>query len=229
MAGQDDFIDVIDPNDGRRWRVDAGFLASDWECRWGRDCAGILDTPTPELQQGCCSVGAELLDRDEAMQITALALSLDPANFQFHAGADADLASYFDAELSRTLVVDGACVFLNRPGFAGGAGCALHLAAMAEGEEPIDWKPAICWQLPLKIEQGDDDGVAVSILRRWQRDDWGPGGNDMAWVCTEREAQPSAYVGEQAVIVSLGTELSALLGPELFEAVEQQLADRPRP
>ena len=26
----------------------------------------------------------------------------------------------------KTRVVDGACVFLNRPGFSGGAGCALH-------------------------------------------------------------------------------------------------------
>ena len=49
-----------------------------------------------------------------------------------------------------TRVVDGACIFLNRTGFAGGAGCALHLAAFDAGESPIDFKPSVCWQLPIR-------------------------------------------------------------------------------
>ena len=36
---------------------------------------------------------------------------------------------FSDERTASTRVVDGACIFLNRPGFAGGAGCALHLAA----------------------------------------------------------------------------------------------------
>jgi GNAT superfamily N-acetyltransferase len=33
--------------------------------------------------------------------------------------------------------VAGACIFLNRPGFPGGAGCALHTLALREGREPL--------------------------------------------------------------------------------------------
>ncbi len=219
VAASGEDLELVDPSDGRRWRFDVDFLTSTWECRWGCDCVGILDEPAAELQQGCCSVGAELLDRDEAMQVAALALTLDPARFQYHGGADGGLDAYFDAGVERTRVVDGACVFLNRPGFVGGIGCALHLAAVDSGESPTDWKPAICWQLPLKVVETVDDGVPVSILRRWQRDDWGPGGADMAWVCTEQAAEPSAYVGRRPVIESLAEELEALLGPDLFEAV----------
>ncbi len=236
-----DVIRVIDPADGRHWQIDADFLRSNWECRWGCDCVGILDDPAPELEQGCCSVGAELLDADEAMQISALAMTLDPARFQHHAGDGAGLDSYFDAAVERTLVVDGACVFLNRPGFAGGSGCALHLAALGSGESPTDWKPAICWQLPLKVVDDRSGGVPVGILRRWERTDWGPGGADMAWVCTERATAtdangdhdpadpslPSAYVGSRPVIESMADELETLLGPSLFALVEQALVAAP--
>ena len=36
----------------------------------------------------------------------------------------------------RTRLVDDACIFLNRPGFAAGPGCALHLLAMSTGHAP---------------------------------------------------------------------------------------------
>ena len=36
----------------------------------------------------------------------------------------------------RTRLVDDACIFLNRPGFAGGPGCALHLHAHRTGQAP---------------------------------------------------------------------------------------------
>ena len=35
-----------------------------------------------------------------------------------------------------TRLVDGACIFLNRPGFATGPGCALHQVALARGRQP---------------------------------------------------------------------------------------------
>lgn len=203
----------------RQWRFDAAFLASNWTCRWGVDCVGILDTPAASLGQGCCSVGAQLLDAEEALQIAALAMTLDPARFEYHAGVDASLDDYFDPRRTQTSVVDGACVFLNRPGFAGGAGCALHLGALDADESPTDWKPSICWQLPIKVVERELHGVPVSIVRRWERADWGPGGNDMAWVCTEpkQEGETSAYVGDRPVIESMAEELVALLGPDLFQ------------
>ena len=50
-----------------------------------------------------------------------------------------------DADSWRTRLVDDACIFLNRPGFPAGAGCALHLHAMREGRHHSEVKPDVCW------------------------------------------------------------------------------------
>jgi hypothetical protein len=105
--------------------------------------------------------------------IAALAAMLAPGRFERHAEAG-EGGIFSDDERTHTRVVDGACIFLNRPGFVGGAGCALHLAAIKAGESPIDWKPSVCWQLPIKVdwEAGADD-TEVATVRGWTRRDWG--------------------------------------------------------
>src|SRR5205823_10479255 len=66
-------VTFVEIQDGpTTWRFDRAFLESNWTCIWGRGCLGILDAPAEELGQGCCSVGAELGDVDEAMMISAL-------------------------------------------------------------------------------------------------------------------------------------------------------------
>src|SRR3954469_7347807 len=136
-------IEEIDDGD-TIWRFDRAFLESNWSCIWGRGCLGILDEPAEHLAQGCCSVGAELGDEEEARNIDALAATLGPERFEHHAEAR-EGGIFSDALRTQTRIVDGACIFLNRPGFAGGAGCALHLEALASGESPIEWKPSVCW------------------------------------------------------------------------------------
>jgi len=108
---------------------------------------------------------------------------------------------------------------LNRPGFDGGHGCVLHAEATRQDESPLDWKPSICWQLPLKLESDGD----VTRVRGWLRSDWGPEGDDMAWCCTERETNADAFVGDAPVIESLRPELDALLGAELVETLAAAL------
>ena len=214
--------EILDPVDGTRWTIDFDFLASNWRCLWGDGCQGILDEPAEELMQGCCSVGAEMLDTDEAMLVAALAPTLDPARFQHHAEA-ADGGVFSDDTRTNTRVVDGACIFFNRPGFDGGVGCALHLAAVDAGEPPMDWKPEVCWQLPLRIDRDDDvDGVAgkTATLRRWTRADWGPEGETMHWCCTEGDL---AYDGDRPVIESLGAEIEALVGPDVAVEIRRRL------
>ena len=118
-------------------------------------------------------------------------------------------------------MVDGACVFLNRPGFVGGAGCALHLAATASGESPIDWKPSVCWQLPIKVDWAEGpDGTEVATVRGWTRGDWGAEGATMAWCCTEGDR---AYVGDRPVVESLAEELEAITGPDVFTELRRRL------
>ncbi len=203
------------------WRFDPSFLASNWTCIWGRGCQGILAEPSEHLGQGCCSVGADLGDEDESRLISALAATLDPGRFQYHAEAR-EGGIFGDATRLSTRVIDGACVFLNRPGFAGGPGCALHLAAIDEGESPIHWKPSVCWQLPIKVDvEPGDGGIEVAAVRRWDRRDWGDEGETMAWCCTEGER---AYVGERPVIESLAEELKAVVGTTVFVELGRRLA-----
>ena len=218
MDADEQWIEVADGP--TTWRFDASFLRSRWTCIWGRGCQGILDRPAPELHQGCCSVGAELTDEGEAMTVAATATAVPATRWQHRPADPTDAAELFTTTTAaedgtvrfNTRLVDGACIFLNRPGFAGGMGCALHLAALDAGESPLDWKPSVCWQLPLRVDFVADAAAPgereVATVRRWTRADWGEQAA-MAWCCTE---EPEAYVGEVAVIDSLAEELGVLVG-----------------
>jgi hypothetical protein len=215
------FEEVVDPVDGTRWRIEVGFLTSSWTCLWGQGCQGILDEPAEHLLQGCCSVGAEMLDDEEAMLVAALGATLEPERFQHHAEAS-EHGVFSDGTRTNTRVVDGACIFFNRPGFAGGVGCALHLAAVDAGEPVLDWKPEVCWQLPLRVDREGDRAT----LRRWTRADWGSDGETMHWCCTEPPSQPDqadAYVGDRPVLDSLAEEIEALVGSEVLVEIRRRI------
>ncbi len=202
------------------WRFDTSFLTSNWTCIWGRGCLGILDRPAPELGHGCCSIGAELTDVEEARRIGALADTLEPWRFQYHDTAARD-GVFGDPTRRTTRVVDGACIFLNRPGFEGGSGCALHLAALDSGDSPVEYKPTVCWQLPIRVDWEErDDGRETATVRAWSRADWGPEGETMAWCCTEGDR---AYVGDRPVIESLAEELEEVTGPAVFVELKRRL------
>jgi hypothetical protein len=202
------------------WRFDRDFLTSHWTCIWGKGCKGINATADETLGHGCCSLGAELDGIDEARDLSAAAATIPPHLFQFHAEANSG-SVFADESYSATRVIDGACIFHNRNGFAGGEGCALHLAAEYFDESPTDWKPSVCWQLPIKVDwEMRDDNVEVATVRRWSRADWGDHGTKMAWCCTEGS---DAYVGESFVIDSLGDELSKMVGTEVFVQLRNRL------
>lgn len=202
------------------WRFETSFLRSTWTCIWGRGCQGILPGPAEDLGQGCCSVGAHL-SGDEAPTVATLALFLKAERFEHHAEASAG-GVFSDETRTNTRVLDGACIFLNRPGFGGGAGCALHLAAVDDGDSPLDWKPSVCWQLPLKVDWEDrGEGRETATLRRWSRQDWGEIGEEMAWCCTEG---PEAYVGDHPVIDTLAEPLEEIVGAEVVVELRRRLA-----
>ncbi len=213
-----DDLEEIDDGD-TVWRFDRSFLQSNWSCIWGRGCLGIGPEPAPHRGHGCCSLGADL-DEDEAPNLSALAATLRPERFEHHADA-ADGGIFRDATRRSTRIVDGACIFLNRPGFSGGAGCALHLAAVDAGESPVEWKPSVCWQLPLRVEWAPGEGdTEVATVRRWTRSDWGAAGETMAWCCTEGDV---AYVGDRQVVESLGDELEAIVGTPVYVELRRRL------
>ncbi len=118
-------------------------------------------------------------------------------------------------------MVDGACIFLNRPGFPGGTGCALHIAALDAGERPLDWKPNVCWQVPIRLEHStDENGHLTSRLREWKRRDWGEGGADFHWWCTE---SPEAFVGDRPVYQESRDDIVELVGEGVYDTLVAQL------
>ena len=217
-------------HDGVVWRFERAFLTSNWQCIFGDGCHGILPERTGELQQGCCSYGAHLGDgadgRAEALDVAAFASVLTPDKWQFHdefeAGGPASIFS--DTRRNHTRIVDGACVFLNRVDFAGGPGCALHVGALAADESPVDWKPSVCWQLPIRVDWEElDEATEQATVRRWTRDDWGAFGSSMAWCCTEHSEGAEAYRGDERVVDSMADEISAITGPAVAVELRRRL------
>lgn len=221
-----EWAEFADPDDPARvWHVDVTFLTSGYHCIWGSGCRGILTEDAADLAQGCCSFGAHFRGEDddggeEMRRVEKAAARLTPEMWEYH---DVAARKGFVASRGRELktrVVGGACIFLNRPGFGGGAGCALHRGAMAAGEEPMTWKPDVCWQVPVRVTHGDE----ISRLTAWSRTDWGEAGEDFHWWCTDA---PEAFGAAEPVYVSMAPELRELLGSDdLFEAVVSYCAAR---
>jgi hypothetical protein len=110
----------------------------------------------------------------------------------------------------KTRVVDGACVFLNRPGWPGGSGCALHRMALRTGVHPLTTKPYVCWQLPVRraqehVDRPDGTRVLVSTIGEFDRRGWGPGGHDLHWWCT---GSPVAHVSPEPLVETYAAELT---------------------
>jgi hypothetical protein len=220
-----EWISFEDDHERRTWVFDATFLRSSWTCIFGAGCKGVLDGDATELFQGCCSYGAHFIDDEDVRVVTEAAGRLTPDQWQFHRTGRRGgyLESEDDATVTR--LVDGACIFLNRPGFARGPGCALHVAALDAGERPLDWKPDVCWQLPLRLHDSTDEhGYVTSTLREWKRRDWGPGGDEFHWWCTESD---DAFVGDDAVYRTLRDEIVEMIGAGVYDRLVA-LLERPK-
>jgi len=228
-AGTHEWVSFPDPDEERTWMFDVTFLESNWTCIFGRGCQGVLTGPAPELVHGCCSYGAHFTGKKDIRRVEAAAATLTDDQWQFRAKAyDKDgklkiVKRNGTGDLT-TRLVDDACIFLNRTDFPGGAGCALHKAAMERNVPHLELKPDVCWQLPLRREdEVADDGHVTSIVRQWDRRDWGEGGFQFHWWCTE---SPEAFVGAVPVYEELRPELVALVGDKAYKRVVRYLEAR---
>jgi len=211
------------------FRCDLTWLTSRWTCIFGRGCHGIRPG---RASDGCCTLGAHWSDEEDEQRVLGHAARLTPGTWQFHkqgTGAKGISEPDEDGDL-RTRRVEGACIFLNRPGFPGGEGCALHTLALAEGKEPLETKPDVCWQLPVRrtydwIDRPDDTRYLQVTIGEYDRRGWGPGGHELQWWCT---GSPDAHVGPDPVYLSYRPELIELMGAggyaELARLCEQRLA-----
>lgn len=220
-----EWVSFEDPEELRTWVFDVTFLLSRWTCIFGRGCQGVLTGPAPELVQGCCSYGAHFTDDEDEARVKEAAKTLTDDDWQFARNGRKGGVVKRDRDGSRvTRLVDGACIFLNRPEFAGGPGCALHRAALARGQQPLELKPDVCWQLPLRREDTTEaDGRVTSRVMQWDRAHWGAGGEEFHWWCTEA---PEAFSGSESVYKTMGPELEAMTGPEVYRQLSNYLDAR---
>jgi hypothetical protein len=225
MAGQRSEITDDDTHewisfdlDGETYTFDVTWLTSNWKCIYGDGCLGIEEEAAPEKMFGCCSHGAHFADKDDRKRVAEVFPRLRDDEWQFKAVA-AELGGPIHKDHGEwvTRRHEDACIFLNRPGFEGGAGCAFHTAAQSRGENFIDWKPEVCWQVPVRLDfHIDDNEWETNILREWKRRDWGEGGDDFHWWCTE---DPRAFVGADPVYVSSKDEIVALVGQGAYDHI----------
>jgi hypothetical protein len=220
-----EWVSFEDPDEDRSWRFDVTFLLSKWSCIYGSGCQGVLTGPAPEMEQGCCSYGAHFTGREDAARVRAASRTLTREQWQFYADGRRNGVTRKDADgTTVTRLVDDACIFLNRPGFAGGAGCALHRAALERDQPPLELKPDVCWQLPLRREEETGDGGHLTTtITQWDRRHWGEGGREFHWWCTEA---PEAFRGAAPVYRSLKAELMAMTGPAVYRMLTAYLDTR---
>jgi hypothetical protein len=215
-----DWVEFVDPADAEHLvRADLTWLLSRWTCIYGAGCHGVIEG---RADDGCCSHGAFWADDEDEQRVTAFAGQLKKKTWQYaEVGRRKGIteADELDGEPARrTRTVDGACVFLNRPGFAGGEGCALHALALRIGRHPLETKPDVCWQLPVRrtqewVDRPDETKVLVTSLGEFDRRGWGPGGEDLHWWCT---SSPDAHVGAEPLYLSYGPEIAALVGDDAY-------------
>ncbi len=219
-----EWVSFEDPVEARTWTFDVTFLLSRWSCIFGRGCRGVLPGDATALVEGCCSHGAHFTDDEDRARVEAVAATLGDDEWQHRAVGLAGATERDEDGGWRTRLHDGACVMLNRPGFGAGPGCALHVAAAARGLHHSETKPDVCWQLPLRrVDSTDELGHVTSTVREWKRRDWGEGGDDFHWWCTESS---DAFTGGATVLATMRTELEAMVGAGIYTLLLDALADR---
>ena len=225
-----EWVEFVDPADAAGLvRADLTWLLSSWTCIYGRGCEGVVEG---RADDGCCSHGAFYSDDEDEQRVVTLARELKAKTWQYASvGREQGVSELDELEgepARRTRTVDGACVFLNRPGFSGGAGCALHALAERTGRHPLETKPDVCWQLPVRrtqehVTRPDEVEVRVTTIGEFDRRAWGPGGADLHWWCT---GSPDAHVGAEPLYLTYRAELTALLGAPAYAELARLCARR---
>jgi len=226
-----EWVQFTDPADPEHLiRADLTWLTSAWTCIFGRGCVGVV---AGRPDDGCCSHGAYFTDDDDLQRVTAAVADLTDEDWQLAGVGRPEWTEAEDADdqgaerALRTRVVDGACVFLNRPGFAGGIGCALHRMALRTGVHPLTTKPDVCWQLPVRREQEwidrpDGTRILQTTVGEFDRRGWGSGGHDLHWWCT---GSPAAHISPEPLVATYRAELTELLGERAYAEL-RRLAER---
>jgi len=221
------FVEFPDPaEESQVFRCDLTWLTSRWTCIFGVGCRGMY---AGRPDDGCCTLGAHFADEADEARVAKITRRLRVQDWQHRAEGRAQGWVEVDADGERkTRVVDGACIFLNRPDFPGGAGCALHRWALAKGVKPLAAKPDVCWQLPIRrqfrdVERSDGTSYTEVSIGEYDRRAWGPGGHDLDWYCS---SNTDAHVGAEPVFRANRDELVALMGQAAYAVLVRLCEER---
>src|SRR5690606_1272763 len=140
--------------------------------------------------------GAHFSDEEDEARVAGFVAQLSPADWQQHPGREVQVDDWVELDgdgerKTRTTVLAGqrSCVFANRSDFAAGEGCALHGLALQQGRNPLETKPDVCWQLPIRrtfreVERMDGSSYTEVSITEYDRRGWGAGGHDLDWYCS---------------------------------------------
>lgn len=210
-------------DDGIEYTLDVTFLASGWECVFGRGCKGIYDDSVNTT--GCCSIGVWFYGKDDLKKTINAAKALSPEQWASHPDnvnkkvrSSSDWLEYVtttdddgDPKTATMELHDGStvCVFFNPIGHEF-YGCALHHAGAANGggaKGALDNKPFVCGEVPFR-QDWDESGVAVTIYGITNRD-WAKDHSEevLDWWCVDDGAtyvsQTPVYVRERDTLLRM--------------------------
>ncbi|MFM8600382.1 MAG: hypothetical protein ACKOB8_15475 [Mycobacterium sp.] len=217
-----EWVEFYDPADPEHLiAADLTWLMSHWTCVYGTPaCQG---TVAGRPDDGCCSHGAFISDKDDQARLDDAVKKLTEADWQFYGKGHGrkgylEMDEYDGEPNLRTRKYKGACIFLNRSDFPGGIGCALHSKALELGVEPLTMKPEVCWQLPVRrsqewVTRADGTEILKTTITEYDRRAWGEGGEDLHWYCS---GDPAAHVGRDPVWKSYAAELTELIGEKAY-------------
>jgi hypothetical protein len=73
------------------------------------------------------------------------------------------------------------------------------------------------------VSRPDETQILLSTVGEFDRRGWGEGGHDLHWWCT---SSPEAHIGAEAMYVSYGPELIALIGEPAYDELARVCAER---
>ena len=200
-----EWVEFYDPDNPEHLiAADMTWLLSRWTCVFGTPaCQGTVEGTTRRRMLFARRV--HVRQRRHRRAWTTRSRLLTDEDWQFREKGLGkkgylEMDEYDDKPNLRTRKYKGACIFLNRPGFPGGIGCALHSKALKLGVEPLTMKPDVCWQLPIRrtqewVTRPDGTEILKTTITEYDRRGWGEGGADLHWYCT---GDPDAHVGAEA-------------------------------
>ncbi len=196
-------------SEGSSWLLDMEFLLSGYHCTFGQGCPGVQGSS----DIGCCVIGTPIY-KGEMKEVKRRVAMLTEDDWQLkqrrwkHLKPRRRMESLYNTRIIKHKDGHTGCIFANRSDFHGGAGCAFHRAAVRLGEDPIDWKPEICWQVPMAVNWVG--GIDAFMIRMTTREDWNPGYADydlLEWWCTDDD---SSWGNALPVFISHHKELKKL-------------------